>query len=83
MKRLLDDMKLSPIDPQNPDGVALTSIAHPPGLLESMAEAIERGPLTVRWLQCKDCGWRLDDGAVGYPECAKCGAAMHLHMRPA
>jgi hypothetical protein len=37
----------------------------------------------IKWQQCNECGWRLPDGAAGYPECAKCGAPMHIHSRPA
>lgn len=68
------------------DGVSLHSAAHPPGELKAMADAIAHGPLTVRWLQCsgfRGCGWRMEDGAVGVPECPKCGGELHIHRRPA
>jgi hypothetical protein len=67
------------------DGVALTNAFAFGGNKDHqrMAANILNGPLTVRWLQCKDCGWRLPDGAAGYPECAECGGPLHIHRRPA
>jgi hypothetical protein len=34
--------------PEDPDGVSLTSMAHPPGLIDQMAEAIKGGKLSLK-----------------------------------